>query len=206
MKESHLVSLVLLLALSTSSKADEVYAQPLNTWASGWCSPCYASGPFDTDFRVFASFKLNTQTVLTLGRFAIADISPGVDDLNISIWNQPFNTQFYSLTVAGSDYRRSPMGNDPLLYWAEIKLPSWSLPANNYWISLYGVNGNRVGWGSDYRSGDDRQFLLPYNAILNSTRYVGFSLAYSPVPIPGAAWLFGSVVLGFCLNQRRKPA
>ena len=132
--------------------------QPLSTWNTGPCSPCDGGR-----HRTYGSFSLDDDATVTGGRFAVTeDVGSASDDLNISIWDTPGGTLLYETTVTGSQYtKESEFPNDfgTSNYWAVIDLPDWDLGAGDYYVSLYGVNGHTLGWGSDYTSGDDVQVL-----------------------------------------------
>lgn len=189
-----------------AARAAPLYEQPLDSWSGGWCSPC------DTDrlnFRMFASFSLKSTSTLQGGTFAVLDHTLiGSNDLNVSIWDAPQGNQLFSRNFSGGDYLQ--LGSESIHY-AVIDLPEWTLAAGSYWISLTGINGNFLSWGSDKRRGDDSYFR-PNGELAGNQYYVGFSLdgnARPPttVPVPGTLGLLlaGLGALGL-IGRRRSPA
>jgi hypothetical protein len=193
----------LLLAgiLVANSQAVVLHEQPLADWAHGLCSPC--TGDLDSfDYRGFGSFALTDFSRIERGTFAVYDNSPFADDVHISIWNAPFDTELYSLAVSGGSYATIPyVGSE--LYYAEIELPDWTLPAGDYWISYFGTNGNLLGWGSDGQLGDDAQYLEDGSIYINSY-YYGFLLSGSIVPEPACIGLLATSSGGVLLRRRTR--
>lgn len=175
-------------------------------WANGWCSPCIA--PLDKD-RVFASFALGGESELLGGSFAVIDTTPsGPQDISVSIWDKPFGTELFSATFAADAYARDYEPGSPSKHFAQLELPGWTLGPGSYWISLFGINGNSLTWGSDGRSGDDHIYRdgTLRTAPGSDQRYVGFSLfgnAVAEVPLPGTLGLLGLGLAGLLAFGRR---
>jgi hypothetical protein len=56
-----------------------------------------------------------------------------------------------------------------------IDLPDWDLDAGNYYVSVFGTNGNYLGWGFGSTPGDD---VATHNGVVGATNlYVGFQLS-----------------------------
>mgnify|MGYP003383363079 CR=1 FL=1 len=189
-----------------TARAAALYEQPLDSWNGGWCSPCDTG---NLNFRMFASFTLGQSSTLQGGTFAVLDHTlGGSNDLNVSIWDAPRGNQLFSRDFSASDYLQ--LGSESTHY-AVMALPEWKLDAGAYWISLTGINGNFMSWGSDKRRGDDSYFR-PNGELAGNQYYVGFSLdgkAKPPtaVPVPGTLGLLlaGLGALGL-IGRRRRPA
>lgn len=155
----------------------ELWDQPLQTWRYGPCSPCNGDLPAPNyDYRTYGSFSLGSAATLTGGRFAVHDVGSASDDLNISIWDSPGGTLLHEVTVTGAQYTKEPMSPGSAdSYWAVVDLPNWDLDAGDYYVSMFGTNGNHLGWGTDSSAGDDVQ-LAGSGAVASTTRYVGFQL------------------------------
>lgn len=188
-----------LAAFWGSAQAVVLHDQPLVSWSNGWCSPCTVLNPA----RTFGSFSLGSDSVVTGGRFAVEDASLGLDDLNISIWDVPGGTLLFELEVAGGTYVKEPVSDDS--YWAVIDLPSWSLGAGDYFVSLFGKNGNLLGWGTDFSTGDDLVLNGSGNIALRAI-YVGFSLSGDSavsIPEPLSLTLLGAGLAALGWTRRR---
>lgn len=172
----------LLLPWGAAASATTLYEQALDSWATGWCSPCGAEG---LDFRVFASFRLEGAATLEEAAFAILDHTiAGGDDINVSIWDAPRGNVLFAADFAEDTYTRQ--GTEST-HWAVVKLPDWTLPAGTYWISLYGLDGNYLSWGSDHRRGDDVHVLGDGEKV-SEERYVGFRLSGREIAsLPGSS-------------------
>jgi hypothetical protein len=201
-----LLSIAVCVSISGVAQARVLYDQPLANWSDGFCSPC--SGDFDGAYqRTFGSFSLSNETTIQKARFAVSDFSPLSDVLHISIWDVPNGSQLFSTLAFGGSYTKvlNPDAND---YFADVALPNWRLAAGSYWISLFGTNGNRIGWGTDFRGGDDAQYNFD-GSRFTSTIYVGFTLYGHEgiVPEPGTlALILGGMVGVVSVRRSHRPA
>jgi hypothetical protein len=186
-----------------AAQAAVLHDQPLESWEAGWCSPC--SGDLDEfDWRTFGSFSLVSDSILKSGTFAIFQNNPGSGDLNISIWDEPFGTELYALDVDDSSYTKV-LNPNATRYYVVVELPNWSLDAGSYWISLFGINNNPLGWGTDSSFSDDKQYESD-GSVNQPLAYVGFSLSGLEVPEPTVLTLLGLGMAGLVLFGRRRVA
>jgi hypothetical protein len=169
---------VVLISSSFASLArgEVLYDQPLESWDAGWCSSCL----IPREYRQYASFTLPYDSVVQSGRFAVFDFTPSPNNLSFTIWDEPFGNLLHSLEIPKGAYDVDPPSSEK--YWATVNFPDWQLDAGSYWISMLSIDGD-IGWGTDYRRGDDRQYELD-GSLNQPINYVGFSLSGLVVPEP----------------------
>jgi hypothetical protein len=182
---------------------------------SGFCSPCWLD-PNNLGRRAFAYFEVDERVAVSGGTFAVLDylldtrvngaFQP-VWDIDISIWGDPSADAAPLFSESFGDYTRSSNG---ARHWATVELSSqWILEPGGYWISLFGVNGNKTGWGKAGFEGDDGVFLADGTREPSRPHY-GFSLegqaAPSEVPLPGTFGLLGVGLALTGLLRRSRPA
>lgn len=195
MKSIFAATAVLCCGFANFSYAVVLHDQPLEAgWDRGWCSPCLGL----SEYRQFGSFTLDNDSVIQSGTFAIDDISLNRNDLSFTIWDEPFGNLLHSLDVPEGLYQVIPNIGDS--HWAVVSFPDWRLDAGDYWISMFGIDGD-MAWGSDFRRGDDRQYELG-GKLNQPINYVGFSLSGFIVPESSTIVLFAAAACCFGLRRR----
>jgi hypothetical protein len=184
------VAVVVSAAFTCLARGEVLHDQPLESWDAGWCSSCQTA-----PYRQYASFTLSYDSIIQSGRFAVFDLTPSPIDLSFTIWDEPFGNLLHSVDIPKGAYDVNPPSSER--FWVTVAFPDWQLDAGSYWISMLGIDGD-LGWGTDYRRGDDRQYELS-GKLNQPINYVGFSLSGTIVPEPSTAVL---LVL-FSVSARR---
>lgn len=186
---------------------------------TSYCSPCWYD-PDNLGRRAFAYFEVDERVALTGGSFAVLDYLldtrlpngtyQAIWNIDVSIWGDPSSDAAPLFSETFTDYTRSA---NTARHWATVELSSqWILEPGGYWISLFGVDGNKTGWGKASFEGDDGVFRADGTREASRPHY-GFSLAGelaappAEVPLPGTFGLLGIglAVTGLLRRSRAAP-
>ena len=167
---------------------------------------------------LFDDFVLTGPTTLTSLQFKggyngnIGRVDDFVVQIHSDDAGQPNVADFIDV-FNGSPTSRTDFGtsnNGTLIYDYSVALDS-TFDAGTWWLSIYSSNSDlpsgegRWIWVHQNQSGANEHILnTGINTLTPHSTATDFQLAGSPVPIPAAAWMFGSVVvLGLTRLRRR---
>jgi hypothetical protein len=214
MKKALLCLSVILLSvlISFSARADIFYTQDPFTSQGGLLS---SVDPFDEGPRVYDDFTLGSSWNITgitwLGYYSPAYSGPFQFEVSLHSDNEAFPTlpgESYSFVVQPTDYTLE--NNDVISAYSITLETPFAVTANErYWLSIYATSVGDSLWAwqiadplFDQRNGEDFGSIQIPKYVDNPSN-VAFQLIGSPVPIPSAAWLLGSGLIGLALIRRR---
>ncbi|RCU50837.1 MULTISPECIES: hypothetical protein [Corallincola] len=200
------------MIVSQSASAAPLYENPfLGSAAGGSCTPC------SSEYRAATSFDLAAGSTVEQIAAQLHDVSATadryMDELTIEIFDAGLTTSLFAQTLDRSDYVR----DDSLGGSAGSSFPvvtfdvdDFFLDAGRYFVSIFGINGTRLGWPSSPAAiaGSQRIQVNGSNLIGGNPISGGYGVRIegfegkASVPAPAAILLMGLIVVGLGAVRR----
>ncbi|MDB4307754.1 VPLPA-CTERM sorting domain-containing protein [Gammaproteobacteria bacterium] len=183
-----------------------------NTTQTG--NKCTTCGDTPTQqWRVFDDLTLTTDSQLQQLVFEAGTVTQS--DITISIWTDLVawsgpsgfvHTATYSFSDLAPVQNTFVGGTTYDNYTLTADLSNWNLAAGTYWIGFYGKSLAMPLNGVPVYGSKAKQMNLYDGRIITAGDGVSFRAYGSAVPIPAAAWLFGSALAGLGWIKRKQAA
>lgn len=216
MKLGKVLSVLTFIFLSSSANAISIVDTGVNPCNDNYCGGATLSSVVNPDDMWAARFNLGTDAVITdinvwVGTFFNIDTSFTMalygDNLTIPDTSNELFSQDVFITDTGVE---DNFNNQ----WQGLSGLDLALSAGSYWLSLELRDGNNydgyipTGEFGALNAIDTYAFYNPYNGIWLEDPSSDFAFQImgevSTVPVPAAAWLFGSFLIGFFSFTKRK--
>jgi len=216
MKLWKIMSAVTFFLLSISVNAATVVDTGAIPCDNNYCSGATFSSVLNPDDKWTARFSLDSDTNITdinvwVSTFFTLDTTFTMALYGDNITAPDISNELFSQDVFVTDTGFEDNFNNQ---WQGLSNLDLALSTGSYWLSLELRDGNNydgyipTGEFGALNSVDTYAFFNPSNGmwIEDPTSDFAFQIMgdVSPVPVPAAAWLFGSALLGFFGFSRRK--
>lgn len=153
-----------------------------------------------TTWTVWDDFSLGTDADISGIRYFTNRTITFTNDYTLQIGSAVGLSDVFSAVISNTSATQT-IYND--YSTVDASIAGLNLSAGTYWLTFNGVDGL---WGSSTVIGDSLIQTLNGDQIIRANAASSFLLtgSVSAVPIPAAAWLFGSALLGLGVIKRKK--